>query len=179
MKVITTIVLIVCLKGTIFDVLLVKPGPNYSVSGSGARKTGGDGCNAVVVSSAVFAGVDAVEWGVRIVNTQYSSIMVGVAPSDIDQSVVNQYNKSGWYLHLHNGCYHSGPPQNYRSVQTSPFSRVEAGETVRVRLDRTRKTLTFSVGGAALAPLYEDIPAGPLSPVVILCNANDEIEFVC
>ena len=60
-------------------VTIIKPGPNYYVSGSRARKAGGTNGNfdAVVVSSAVFVGAGVVEWG------------VGVAPSNVDQSVVS------------------------------------------------------------------------------------------
>ena len=46
-------------------VTIIKPGPNYYVSGSRARKAGGTNGNfdAVVVSSAVFVGAGVVEWG--------------------------------------------------------------------------------------------------------------------
>ena len=161
----------------------IKPGPNYSVSGSRAKRTsGGFSWDTVVVSSAVFVGAWVVEWGVKIVNTQNSYIIVGVAPSNIDQSVADQYAKSGWYLYLYWGNYYSGPPQNYSGNQTSLYNgstqRVSAGQTVRVRLDLTSRTIAFFMDGTEITPRYIGIPAGPLSPVVLLARINDEIEFV-
>ena len=62
----------------ISPVTIIKARPNYSVSGSRAKKTGGAAAyDTVVVSSAAFIGAGVVEWG------------VGVAPSNIDQSVVS------------------------------------------------------------------------------------------
>ena len=63
----------------------------------------------------------ATSWSIRILKSQESDgngINVGVAPSDIDQSVyIRNFESCGWYLNCYGSTLYSGPPHNYRNKE--------------------------------------------------------------
>ena len=51
-------------------------------------------------------------WKIKILKTEGSRIMIGIAPIDFDINS-SMYNKCGWYFYLYHDSLCSGPPHNY------------------------------------------------------------------
>ena len=77
-------------------------------------------------------------WSIKILESKENDekgIIIGVTPSDIDQSENYIYNKCGWYFDCWNSALWSGPPHNYKQKAYGPRKELEsmfAQETVLV-----------------------------------------------
>ena len=125
-------------------------------------------------------------WSIKILNSKHNDgngILIGVAPSDIDQNEDANFIKCGWYFHCGDSSLYSGPPHHYRGKTYGPRKRkgeyVHTGDSVGVMMDTERGELSFVVDGIDLGVAYEGIPLDePLVPCVILKKALDSVELV-
>ena len=95
--------------------------PKYAVAVANPRiatKVSDDDACCTIIGDTLIPQHSVTEWKVKVVETRdgdYRGICIGVAPSDINQSEVNNYDSCGWYLYLHHYTLFSGPPHNYRN----------------------------------------------------------------
>ena len=57
------------------------------------------------------------KWKIRILNSKYYNISVGVAPINFD--LHSSYSSCGWYYYLSDSSFRSGPPHNYDFKKTN------------------------------------------------------------
>ena len=118
-------------------------------------------------------------------NNNGSGIIVGVAPSGIDQNEDENTEKCGWYFHCYESTLYSGPPHNYKYPGKEDGPRKEDGEyvhtgdSVGVVMDTAKGELSFALDGVNHGVAFEGIPLGkPLVPCVLLCYQEDSVELV-
>ena len=113
------------------------------------------------------------KWKIKILRTQYSKIMVGVAPIDFDINS-SSYNTCGWYYDIRN-YYFSGPPYNYNFKQTN-LSQIK--DELIVIMNMNKRTLKFRINNEDKGESYSDIPIDkPIAPAVLLKHKNDSVEI--
>ena len=125
-------------------------------------------------------------WSIKILKSRGNDggdILIGVAPSDIDQDKAN-FNKCGWYFHCYSSTLHSGPPHSYKWPRKEYGPRkedgnyVHTGDSVGVVMDTAKGELSFALDGVNLGVAYEGIPLDkPLVPCVILRYKGDSVEL--
>ena len=114
-------------------------------------------------------------WKIKIIKTTSKYILIGVAPIDFDINIVDNYEKSGWYLFCYNSCLYSGPPFNYKD-KSSGLSKIN--EEITVIMNMKKKTLKFKINNEDKGDSYINIPTDkPIFPAVLLCSLNDSIEI--
>ena len=131
--------------------------------------------------------LDAVtSWSVKVLRSMDNNgfyIFVGVAPSDINQSAGDNYEKCGWYWSCFSSTLVSGPPHYYSGKDFERWKNdgeyVRTGDSVGVVMDTTKGELSFAVNGVDLGVAYKGIPLDkPLVPCVLLKNEEDSVELV-
>ena len=125
-------------------------------------------------------------WNIRIIHSKRNdgnSILVGVAPSTINQNVWNNYERCGWYLGCYSAVLWSGPPHNYRgNTEYGPRKRdgeyVHTGDTVGVVMDTRNGDLSFVLNGASYGVAFYGVP---LDKPIVLCTllycGGDSVEL--
>ena len=121
-------------------------------------------------------------FGVKILSakgTKYRKALVGVAPSDTNQSSVPNHQESGWYLKLSTLTLFSGPPHNYNGKKYGPRNEDSITcDSVGVMMDTAKGELSFVVNGANLGVAYKEIPLDkPLVPCIALYEEGDSVEL--
>ena len=124
-------------------------------------------------------------WSIKILKSKENNgygILIGVAPSDINQNVRN-YDKCGWHFNCWNSTLCSGPPHNYNNKEYGPRKGegecVHTGDSVGVVMDTTKGDLSFVMDDLDLGVAYEGIPRDkPLVPCVLLEYNGDSVELV-
>ena len=145
-------------------------------------------------------------WNIKILKSRDNNgggILIGVAPSEIDQNENDNYSKCGWYFYCYRSTLVAGPPHNYvwsgreygprkeykklTLLVSSGSLRligpngkyVQTGDSVGVVMNTANGELSFVVNGVNLGVAYEGIPLDkPLVPCVLLKYDNDSIELV-
>ena len=161
----------------------------YSVSEDSPRIAKKDSCvlglSSTIVGSASLPLNKVTSWGIKVLESVDSrgGILVGVAPSGIDQSSNENQRASGWYFHCFFSTLWSGLPHDYKNKAYGPRKEdgqyVHTGDTVGVVMDTTKGELSFVVDGVNLGVAFEGIPLDkPLVPCVLLWYARDSVEIV-
>ena len=158
----------------------------YSVSEENPRIASnvGDGY-CTIIGNAHLPLNTVTSWNIKVLkscNNNGAGIIIGVAPSDIDQNKNDSYNKYGWYFDCWNSSLRSGPPQNCKGKQYGSKRRngqyVHTGDSVGIVMDTTKGELSFTLGGVNLGVAYEEIPLDkPLVSCVLLWY-EDSVELV-
>ena len=125
-------------------------------------------------------------WSIKVLKSKGNDgfgILIGVAPSDIDQNEYDNSNKCGWYFACYFSTLISGPPQFYDDKEYGPRKKdgqyVHTGDSVGVVIDTANGELSFVLGGVNLGVAYEGIPLDkPLVPCVLLKKKGDSVELV-
>ena len=114
-------------------------------------------------------------WKIQIVQTQFSLIMVGVAPFDFDFNSKYHYGSCGWYYNWYNSKLYSGPPYYYNN-ENSGLSK--ANKNLIIKFNMKKRTIKFIVNDEDKGDSYVNIPIDrPIFPAVLLYNQNDSIEI--
>ena len=79
------------------------------------------------------------KWKIKILQTKYKYIMVGVAPIDFDINS-SDYSTCGWYFYCYNSALYSGPPFNYGGSGTN-LSKVN--DEIIVVMNMKKRTLKY------------------------------------
>ncbi len=144
------------------------------------------GDNCTIVGNAHLPLNKVTSWSVKILKSKSNDgngILVGVAPSYIDQNDKDNANSCGWYLDCFESSLRSGPPQNYDYKEYGPrkkFGRyLRTGDSVGIVLDTLKGELSFVLNGVNLGVAYEGIPLDePLVPCVLLEFKDDSVKLV-
>jgi hypothetical protein len=115
----------------------------------------------------------------KIVTSYNGCIMVGVCPSSINPSQVNNHKHCGWHFYCHNGTLYSGPPQSAYGKRYYSTSPMGTGREVGVKMDMTNGQISFTVDGVDRGVAYKDVPVNQsLSFCVLLCDPNDFVRII-
>ena len=157
------------------------PGTNYSLSNNNkiVTKTSDDNWNCTCIGNLIVnKGIH--RWSLKILNSPYPQnpeIMIGIVPSNINQSDIKNYTKCGWYLYCY-GTLNSGPPFNYRN-KTYHGSKIPFGSIIDVELDISKSTIKYFINGVDKGIAYEGIPQDqPLRLAIEIDRQNDSIELL-
>eukprot|EP01089_Gocevia_fonbrunei_P011434 TRINITY_DN2473_c0_g1_i2.p1 TRINITY_DN2473_c0_g1~~TRINITY_DN2473_c0_g1_i2.p1 ORF type:complete len:316 (-),score=79.02 TRINITY_DN2473_c0_g1_i2:71-1018(-) len=155
-------------------VLKWKQGPNYTVSGNDIVKTSGkEAWDATALFDVPFSS-DLCEVSVKLKKTYNSNIVIGVAPTSLNQSQVNNYNQCGWYIHK-SGTLYSQDGDNNKQYTSS----TKEGGIVIVRVDLKKGEISFVVNGSDCGVAFRSIPTTtPLCLAVCLAHDGDVVELV-
>ena len=107
-------------------------------------------------------------------NSNVWNILIGVAPSNLDQSETDLYKKA-WTFLCGNSCISikSGKHTNYKETR-----RLNEGEIVEVIVNTKKGELSFAVGEKNYGVACE-IPLDiDLSPFVFIYEKGDSIELL-
>ena len=80
------------------------------------KNEGYDGDYCTIIGDTPLLSNAVTSCNVKILKSRYNdggSIVVGVAPSDIDQNEDDNYENCGWYFDCYDSTLWSGPPHNY------------------------------------------------------------------
>ena len=114
------------------------------------------------------------KWKIKILQTKYKYIMVGVAPNDFDINS-SDYSTCGWYFYCYDSTLYSGPPFNYSCSGTN-LSKVN--DEIIVVMNMKKRTLKFIINNEDKGDSYTNIPIDkPLYPAVLLYNKDDSVEI--
>ena len=114
------------------------------------------------------------KWKIKILQTKYKYIMVGVAPIDFDINS-SDYSTCGWYFYCYNSALYSGPPFNYGGSGTN-LSKVN--DEIIVVMNMKKRTLKFIINNEDKGDSYSNIPIDkPVYPAVCLCTIIDSVEI--
>jgi len=114
------------------------------------------------------------KWKIKILQTKYKHIMVGVAPNDFDINS-SDYSTCGWYIYCINSTLYSGPPFNYSCSGTN-LSKVN--DEIIVVMNMKKRTLKFIINNEDKGDSYSNIPIDkPVYPAVCLYTINDSVEI--
>ena len=113
-------------------------------------------------------------WKIKILETRYKYIMVGVAPIDFDiNSSIYNY---GWYLFCYDSTLYSGPPHNYLHKETN-LDKVQ--DEIKIIMNMKQKTLKFIIGNVDKGESFSNIPIDiPISPAILMYNTDDSLEIL-
>ena len=115
------------------------------------------------------------KWKIKILNTEYRNIMVGVAPIDFNLNA-SSYDTYGWNFSCYSSKLFSGPPHNY-NFKVTQLSKVK-NEIILV-MDMNQKTLKFIIDDEDKGESYSDIPLDKsITPIVYLYDRNDSVEII-
>ena len=127
-------------------------------------------------------------WSIKILESRMNNgfgILIGVAPSDIDQNEDENYEKCGWYFHCYGSALCSGPPHNYRRKEYGPRKEkvwgeyVRDGDSVGAVMDTEKGELSFALNGVNYGAAFEGIPLDkPLVPCAYLNFKGSFVELV-
>eukprot|EP01089_Gocevia_fonbrunei_P011435 TRINITY_DN2473_c0_g1_i3.p1 TRINITY_DN2473_c0_g1~~TRINITY_DN2473_c0_g1_i3.p1 ORF type:complete len:322 (-),score=72.98 TRINITY_DN2473_c0_g1_i3:71-1036(-) len=161
-------------------VLKWKQGPNYTVSGNDIVKTGSNSiCDATALLDVPFSS-DLCEVSVKLKKTYNSNIVIGVAPTSLNQSQVDNYTQCGWYIHAYSGSLYSqsGDCRNKQDVWKN-IGKTGEGGIVIVRVDLKKGEISFVVNGSDCGVAFRSIPTTtPLCLAVCLAHDGDVVELV-
>ena len=157
------------------------PGPNYSLSNNNKiiTKTGNNNGWDVtaITNSNILNGIH--RWSLKIINTQNSNFMIGIAPNSINQSQQNNYNQCGWYFYTYNSTLHSGPPFKYAGQSYCNNGKLTNGTIIDLELNMNNSTIKYFINGQDCGVAYQGIPTNQtLKFVVLLLNTNDCVELL-
>ena len=114
------------------------------------------------------------KWKIKILQTKYKYIMVGVAPNDFDINS-SDYSTCGWYFYCYDSTLYSGPPFNYSCSGTN-LSKVN--DEIIVVMNMKKRTLKFIINNEDKGDSYSNIPIDkPVYPAVCLYTINDSVEI--
>ena len=124
-------------------------------------------------------------WSIKILKSKDNdghNIFIGVAPSDIDQNIWDNFKKCGWYFYCYDSTLCSGPPHGFRNKKYNSWKAlgeyVHTGDCVGVVMGTTMGDLSFVLNGMNLGVAYKGIPLDkPLVPCVLLKYKDDSIEL--
>ena len=125
-------------------------------------------------------------WSIKILKSKDNGydILIGVAPSDIDQNKEYNYMECGWYFRCSDSVLWSGPPHNYGwpgkeyGPRKGKGKYVHTGDSFGVVMDTAKGELSFVLNGVNLGVAYEGILLDkPLVPCVILGKQGDSVEL--
>ena len=115
------------------------------------------------------------KWKIKILNSVYKYIMVGVAPIDFDINS-SDYSNCGWYFYCANSSLYSGPSFNYSNKNTI-LSKVK--DEIIVVMDMNKRSLKFIIDNEDKGESYTNIPLDkPIAPAVCLLALNDSVEII-
>ena len=127
-------------------------------------------------------------WSIKILKSKKNNgegILIGVAPSDINQNAAYNFMDYGWYFDCCSSKLWSGPPCPYREKAYGPRKKegqyVHTGDSVGVVMDTTKAKgeLSFVLNGVNLGVAYEGIPLDkPLVPCALLGYMGDSVELI-
>eukprot|EP01089_Gocevia_fonbrunei_P011433 TRINITY_DN2473_c0_g1_i1.p1 TRINITY_DN2473_c0_g1~~TRINITY_DN2473_c0_g1_i1.p1 ORF type:complete len:314 (-),score=73.88 TRINITY_DN2473_c0_g1_i1:71-1012(-) len=153
-------------------VLKWKQGPNYTVSG--IVKTGLTGWNATALLDVPFSS-DFCEVSVKLKKTYNSNIVIGVAPTSLNQSQITNFTQCGWYIYTCNGTLYSQSGESNKQYT----SKTAEGGIVIVRVDLKKGEISFVVNGSDCGVAFRSIPTTtPLCLAVCLAHDGDVVELV-
>ena len=118
------------------------------------------------------------KYKIKILNSRYKNIMVGVAPIDFDINS-SLYSTHGWYLFCFYGYKNpplfSGPPFNYEEKATN-INKIK--DEIIIVMNMKTRSLKFIIDNEDKGESYTNIPIEkPIFPAVLLFNQNDSIEI--
>jgi len=161
------------------------PGPFYELSQSEKVSTALQS-NAIVIGH-VFPKTCNIFISVQILRG--SGIFIGVAPSDINQSVVQQHLYQGWFLETATLSIGSRPPYKWKSKPAYP--RGDAGKQNRVYFPHEGDIITMNFNSKTNCLRFSTTPGSYLSgkysallsssvrmslvPAIVLANAGDSV----
>ena len=127
-------------------------------------------------------------WSIKILKSKKNNgdnVYIGVAPSDIDQNEMCNFNKCGWYFDCVTSALNSGAPHYYCGKPYGPMKGkgwgdyVHNGDSVGIVMDTAKGELTFVLKKKKLGVAYAGIPLDkPLVPCVVLGNEGESLELV-
>ena len=128
-------------------------------------------------------------WKVKINKTSNSRIMIGVAPSNIDQGMENAYNKYGYYFHISLGKLYSKsfegqilPGLSYSGFfgydQLKTNIKIKEGEILSVELNFVDDKLYFIYKEMRLDVYFSGLPKEAYNLCILLCDSGDQVELV-
>ena len=157
----------------------IKEQRKYCVTGNNENiltKTGLDNSWAGTICEDSLDEIKEYKWKIKILNSKYKRIMVGVAPSDFDINS-SSYNH-GWYLFCYeslNSPLFSGPPFNYSGKSTN-LNNIK--DEIIIVMNMKKKTLKFIIDNEDKGESYTNIPLDkPIFPAVLLYEKNDSVEI--
>jgi len=153
-----------------------KEGPNYTIEGNKITKNDpSESFNANALLSTAFS-AGFCEASVKILNTKDSNILIGVAPTSLNQAQLSIYASCGWYFNAANSKLYG---QGVLGKEYSHTGIIENGGIVNVRVDLQRGGISFSVNGTDCGVAYKKIPTDePLCLCVIMYAVGDSVEFL-
>ena len=95
----------------------IKESRKYKISGKKENilsKTGTDQNWIGTICEKKLGKSNEYKWKIKILNTKYKIIMIGVAPIDFDINSSDYFN-CGWYYYCGDSNLNSGPPHNYNN----------------------------------------------------------------
>lgn len=122
------------------------------------------------------------KWSIRVLETctnNGDNVLIGVAPSVIDQNNNFNHIESGWYLNCGNMSLYSGPPQRYNSKKVPQFENVSItrGTVIDIFVNPVTHTISYSINGVTAEDVYTGLPS-LIYPVVLLYFKGDSIELI-
>lgn len=140
----------------------------------------GDWCTAIGTTPVPTAGIT--HWGIKLLSESNGSLLVGVAPSDIDQNDNKNISRCGWYFDCYDSTLWSGLPHFMYHAEYGPKKLVKQhihkGSLIDVSINMPKGDLSFTVNGVDLGVAYEGVFIDkPLVPCVLLRWKNDSVEL--
>eukprot|EP01089_Gocevia_fonbrunei_P017150 TRINITY_DN5482_c0_g1_i2.p1 TRINITY_DN5482_c0_g1~~TRINITY_DN5482_c0_g1_i2.p1 ORF type:complete len:131 (+),score=23.09 TRINITY_DN5482_c0_g1_i2:124-516(+) len=106
-------------------------------------------------------------------------MMLGVAPGDIDQTRLNNFRESGWYVWTCGGSLYSKESQT-RKLWGRPRD-IGTRDKVKISLDLTKHNdgkLSFNLNGSGWREAFLAIPTEkPLHLCVLMAMSGDQIKI--
>ena len=150
------------------------------------KSSGDESYQCTIIGSAPIPLNQVASWNIKILKSKDNDgrgICIGVAPSDINQNIRNNYKKCGWYFVCYFSTLWSGPPQycsrkEYGPRKSKDGRYVHTGDSVGVVMDTAKGELSFVLNGVNLGIAFEGIPLDkPLVPCVLLGIEGDSVEL--
>ena len=161
-----------------------REGANYAVEKGSRMVVTKTQASAFIKTSAAIPGCSlisggVVDWGVKIINSRYMDIYVGVAPCDIYYTDTKEIPIYGWYVHLKTGALYSSAPHKFVGVRYIQKGLVKEGDVVGCQVNVGERSVSFTVNGEEEGVAYNQIFTDiPLVPVVILKYKGDSVGLV-
>lgn len=160
------------------------PGPNYKVSSDGleiTKTSTTDQWDVTAITDTIpSSGIHHLK--LKLVKSDFGTIVFGVCPSTIDQSQEKNFKQCGWYYSCLSGGLFSGPPHDAFDRSYHSMSRRSirfTGREVGVTIDMTTGQISFTLDGENKGTAYKDIPVNQhLCFCVMLCELNDIVRIL-
>ena len=141
---------------------------------------------ATIVGSKPLQPNETTTWGIKILkslNNEGEGIIIGMAPSFVNQNYNCNYIRCGWYLDCCSSKLYSGPPHRYSGKEYGPKKWDEAcvhtGDIVGVAMNTEKGELSFSVNNVEYGVAFKEIPLDkPLVPCVLIDKKGDSVELL-